>query len=103
VSPKRGERAAPPPIGGEYDIRFANSEAADGWEHLCRQVAGNLRRAFEKIRATPRAADNPERQHRLKGKLGAATFKGQELERWQYEVTGGGRIWYLLDDANRTA
>jgi len=24
------------------------------------------------------------------------------LEQWQYEVTGGGRIWYLVDDATRT-
>jgi hypothetical protein len=103
VSPKRGDRAAPPPIGDEYDIRFANTEAADGWEHLSRHAAGNLRRAFEKIRATPRALDNPDRQHHLKGKLGTSTFKGHTLERWQYEVTGGGRIWYLLDDANRTA
>ncbi|MDH6578270.1 hypothetical protein [Kitasatospora sp. MAP5-34] len=103
MSPKRGDRAAPPPIGEEYDLRFANTEAADGWEHLGRQAAGNLRRAFEKIRATPRAPDNPDRQHRLKGKLGTSTFKGQDLERRQYEVTGGGRIWYLLDDANRTA
>jgi hypothetical protein len=22
---------------------------------------------------------------------------------WQYEVTGGGRIWYMIDDARRTA
>lgn len=102
MSPKRGDRAAPPPIGDEYDIRSADTEAADGWEHLSRHAAGNLRRAFEKIRATPRALDNPDRQHRLKGKLGTSTFKGHTLERWQYEVTRGGRIWYLLDDANRT-
>ncbi|MFG2692751.1 hypothetical protein ACIHEI_36150 [Kitasatospora sp. NPDC051984] len=103
MSPKRGDRAAPPPIGCEYDLRFANAEAADGWDHLSRQAASNLRRAFEKIRATPRAGDNPDRQHRLKGQLGTGIFKGREVERWQYEVTGGGRIWYLLDDANRTA
>jgi hypothetical protein len=24
------------------------------------------------------------------------------MEQWQYEVTGGGRIWYLVDKANRT-
>jgi hypothetical protein len=29
--------------------------------------------------------------------------KGESLERWQYEVTGGGHIWYVIDDANRTA
>jgi hypothetical protein len=103
MSPKRGDRAAPPPIDDEYDIRFANTEAAVGWEHLSRHATGNLRRAFEKIRANPRAMDNPDRQHRLKGRLGTSTFKGHTLECWQYEVTGGGRIWYLLDDTNRTA
>ncbi|MGO9081642.1 MAG: hypothetical protein ACLQDY_21795 [Streptosporangiaceae bacterium] len=46
---------------------------------------------------------DPERHHRLKGSLGTAAWKGEPLERWQYEVTGGGRIWYLIDDARRTA
>ncbi|WP_239149582.1 hypothetical protein [Streptomyces sp. SID12501] len=103
MSPKRGERAAPPPVDNEYDVRFANTEAATGWEHLSRHSAGNLRRAFERICANPRALDHPDRHHQLKGKLGTSTFKGHTLERWQYEVTEGGRIWYLLDDANRTA
>ncbi|MFB7128707.1 MULTISPECIES: hypothetical protein [unclassified Kitasatospora] len=103
MSPKRGDRAAPPPIGDEFDLRFASSEAADGWEQLARQAAGNLRRAFEAIRAAPRGVGNADRQHRLKGRLGSSAFKGQALECWQYEVTGGGRIWYLIDDANRTA
>ncbi|MGW6915451.1 hypothetical protein ACWGB8_16770 [Kitasatospora sp. NPDC054939] len=103
MSPKRGDRAAPPPVGGEYDLRFAGSEAAEGWEQLGRQAAANLRRAFEAIRASPRSAQNPARHHRLKGSLGTGTFKGHPLERWQYEVTGGGRIWYLIDDERRTA
>jgi hypothetical protein len=34
VSPKRGDRAAPPPVGDEYDLRFANNEAANGWDHI---------------------------------------------------------------------
>ncbi|EUA35221.1 hypothetical protein I552_6011 [Mycobacterium xenopi 3993] len=25
-----------------------------------------------------------------------------EMEQWQYEVTGGGRIWYLVDVEKRT-
>lgn len=75
MSPKRGDRAAAPPTGGEYDIRFATSDAADGWEHLARQAPGNLRQAFDAIRSSPRARDNPGRHHRLKGTLGTATFK----------------------------
>ncbi|WP_250281967.1 MULTISPECIES: hypothetical protein [unclassified Frankia] len=103
MSPKREDRAAPPPTSSEYDICFATNEAADGWEHLARQAPGNLRRAFDTIRSLPRIRGNPDRHHRLKGALGTATFKGQTLERWQYEVTSGGRIWYLIDDSNRTA
>lgn len=24
------------------------------------------------------------------------------MEQWQYEVTGGGRVWYLVDTSGRT-
>jgi hypothetical protein len=30
----------------------------------------------------------------------ARKIGGQELEQWQVEVTGGGRIWYCLDEEN---
>ncbi len=102
MSPRRGERAAPPPIGGEYDLRFASNQAAEGWEQLGHQAGGKPRRAFDAIRADPRSRSAPERHHRLKGSLGAAAWKGESLERWQYEVTGGGRIWYVIDDARQT-
>jgi hypothetical protein len=102
VSPKRGDRAAPPPVDGEFDLRFANSAAADGWEQVARHAPGNLRRAYDAIRANPRSAVAPERHHRLKGSLATGGWKGQRLERWQY-VTGGGRIWYLIDDDRCTA
>lgn len=103
MSPKRGDRAAPPPVGKEYDLRFASGAAAEGWESLARQAPGNLRRAFEAIRSEPRSTKTPDRQHRLKGSLASAEWKGAKYERWQYEVTGGGRIWYLIDDERRTA
>jgi hypothetical protein len=103
MSPLRGERAAAPPLGSEYDLRFASNQAADGWEQLGRQAGGNLRRAFDTIRADPRSRSLPERHHRLKGSLGTATWKGESLGQWQHEVTGGGRIWYVIDDARQTA
>jgi hypothetical protein len=82
VSPKRGDRAAPPPVPGEFELRFASSAAADGWEHLARQAPAN---------------------HRLKGSLATGVWKGQACERWLFEVTGGGRVWYLIDDDRHTA
>lgn len=103
MSPRRGERSAPPPTGEEYDLRFASNQAAQGWEQLARHSGGNLRRAFDAIRADPRSRLAPERHHRLKGDLGTAAWKGEALERWQYKVTGGGSIWYVIDDARQTA
>jgi hypothetical protein len=102
VSPKRGERAAPPAVGSEFEVRFGNSDAAKGWDHLAQQAPGNLRRAFETLRAEPRSKASPDRQHRLAGNLGLGQHKGMSLERWQYEVTSGGRIWYLIDDEAQT-
>lgn len=97
MSPKRGDRVAPPPRAGEYDLRFASNDAAKGWTDLCAQAAGNTRTAYEALRANPCPKPSTERHHRLKGDLGTGRHDGNLLEQWQYEVTGGGRIWYLVD------
>lgn len=102
MSPKRGDRAAPPRVGQEYDIRFDNAESAKGWEELASCAPANLRRAFEGIRDAPRPNPPTERHHRLRGSLATAARRGDILEQWQYEVTGAGRLWYLVDDATRT-
>lgn len=103
MSPKRGDRAAPPPRADEYDLRFANNEAAKGWEELCRQAPGSARSAFEAIRAQPCPAPATARQHRLRYELATGRHDGRILDQWQYEVTGAGRLWYLVDHATRTA
>ncbi|MFI6978072.1 hypothetical protein ACIBSV_05705 [Embleya sp. NPDC050154] len=57
-----------------------------------------MRRAFEKIRVAPRAVDNPNRQHRLKGKQAPS-----KAGNWNVGNTTSPRIWYLLDDVNHIA
>jgi len=52
------------------------------------------------LTSDPRHID--QRQHPLKGSLGMVKIAGSALEQWQYELTGGGRIWYAIDDDNRT-
>jgi hypothetical protein len=101
VSPKRGDRAAAP-RPGEYDLRLANSESAKGWDHLCRQVPASTRTAYDAIRANPCPVPETPRHHRLKSALAWGTHNSRVLEQWQYEVTGGGRIWYLVDRDART-
>jgi hypothetical protein len=101
VSPKRGDRVAPPPARGEWEVRFGTTEAATGWEILCKHAAGPALAAWALLRANPRPpVDN--RHHPLKYDLASKTIQGRVCEQWQFEVTGGGRIWYAIDDDRRT-
>jgi len=98
VSPKRNDRVAPPPRPGEWVIRYLTTEAARGWEDLCRQAPGNTRDAYGVMRTSPRPPED-SRHHRLRHDLATRKAGAQELEQWQIEVTGGGRVWYVIDDA----
>ncbi|MFB7293693.1 hypothetical protein [Actinacidiphila glaucinigra] len=102
MSPKRGDRAAPPPGEGEWDVRFATGEAAKGWEQLSAQAPGNTCAAWVLMRTDPVPVTRTERHHRLKGELAHGTHRGVAMDRWQIEVTAGGRIWYLVDTERRT-
>jgi hypothetical protein len=102
VSPKRGDDIAPPTLPGEWKLRYASSEAVSGWSDLCGKAPGNTLRAYEAIRTQPRPAVPSSRHARLKYDLATVTRNGVKLEHWQYEVTGGGRIWYHIEDSSLT-
>ncbi|MEV0618088.1 hypothetical protein AB0I81_32515 [Nonomuraea sp. NPDC050404] len=102
MSPKRGDDVAPLPIGDEWRMRFATNEAAKGWAALCAEVPANARRCFDALRSDPLSTDNPDRQHRLRGRLATSAIGGQVLPQWEYEVTSGGRVRYLIDVDRRT-
>jgi hypothetical protein len=102
VSPRRGDDVPPPPVGDEWRLRFATNEAAKGWSDLCAEAAGNTRRCYEALRGDPLSMRDPDRQHRLRGRLATATLGGTEFPQWEYEVTNGGRVRYLVDRSKRT-
>jgi hypothetical protein len=56
VSPRRGDRVTVPPPAGQWDVRFGTSEAAAGWEELCRHALANTRRCLEILRSDPAQA-----------------------------------------------
>ncbi|WP_211301247.1 hypothetical protein [Murinocardiopsis flavida] len=37
----------------------------------------------------------------MRGGLATKCVKGESLPQWQLEVTGGGRIWYAVDEGRR--
>lgn len=102
MSLKRGDDVPPPPVGDEWRLRFATNEAAKGWSDLCAEAAGNTRRCYEALRSDPLSMRDPDRQHRLRGRLDAITLGGTEYPQWEYEVTSGGRVRYLVDRSRRT-
>jgi hypothetical protein len=89
-------------VGSEWRVRFATNEAAKGWGELGAEAPGTTRRCFEALRGDPVSREDPDRQHRLRGRLAAGNLGGQEYPQWEYEVTAGGRVRYLVDEARRT-
>lgn len=102
MAAKRGDRATVPPPPHEWDVRFGTSQAAKGWDELCRLALPNTRRCLEILRSQPRSTDNYDRQHRLRADLAIYVYRGCELDQWEYEVTSGGRVRYAVDDQNKT-
>ena len=88
------------PRPGPWLVRAADRQAYQGWQHLLTAAPENLDRAWVAVTNDPRNID--QRQHPLKGALGVVKVGGASLEQWQYEVTGGGRLWYAIDDDTRT-
>ena len=101
MAPKRNDRVAPPGRPGVWEARFATSEAAKGWEELCRTARSNTWEAWVVLTERPTAPESPSRQQKLRGQLGSRDVFGRTLEQWQYEVTSGGRIWYCPDPDRR--
>jgi hypothetical protein len=55
VSPRRGDRVTIPPRPDQWEVRFGTSDAATGWEELCRPALANARRCLESLRTDPRS------------------------------------------------
>ncbi|MCY4257297.1 MAG: hypothetical protein OXE04_03295 [bacterium] len=97
---RRRDRVAPPPPKGGWDCRFANNNAATSWEQISATAPNNVRKAWKLITTDPLRWD--KRQQPLKGRLATAVINHKALPQWQYEVTGGGRIWYCVDKDTAT-
>lgn len=94
---------APPAGLGDWEVRFLETNAAaNGWEELCRQAPDNTLTAWNLLRRNPVPTVSSPRHHRLLRALATGIVKGRAYEHWQIEVTGAGRVWYLVDHDNRT-
>jgi hypothetical protein len=95
--PKRGERVAPPPRPGEWELRF--SDGADDWEKLVANIPSAALACYEALSKDP--VSYSQRQKQLRGEFSTRKVRGKPLEQWQYEATGGGRVFYCPDRDRR--
>lgn len=103
MSGKRGERVPRPTASGEWEIRFGNKDAGKAWAELSNaKIANALARLYDILVKDPRWKGDPGRHHQLLGDLATGTYQGREMEKWQHEITGSGRVWFLIDDEKRT-
>ena len=62
----------------------------------CLAVARNATNdAWDALTAAPDRVS--ERQHQLRGELVFRTYGGRMLAQWEYKITSGGRLIYLID------
>ncbi|MCC6438305.1 MAG: hypothetical protein IT196_25005 [Acidimicrobiales bacterium] len=98
---KRNSPAPRPTLAGEWEILLADSQAAAGWDVLCKQQPGPLRDLYDRLTVDPRYTPNRQHQGPLKRPLDKARVGGVELAQWQFEMAGGARVWYAIDDEKK--
>jgi len=93
----REERITRPTRTDEWEIVAADKGVAGEWEKWAKQEPNALAAAYDQLASNPTQFSS--RQRRLEGKTyGTGTYEGKTFERWQYEATAGGRLFYFVDD-----
>lgn len=93
----REERIARPTRTDEWEVFAADKGVADEWARWADQEPNALASANDQLANNPTQFSS--RQKRLEGKTyGTGTHEGKTYDRWQYEATAGGRIFYFVDD-----
>lgn len=101
MSAKRCARVERPLKRVEYEIVFITRQAEKGWQD-CRAVALNaLVHAWERLTTAPTHEDS--RLYRLKADYATREYEGRTYDRYQYKITDGGRLWYLVRPAPKGA
>ena len=94
---KKGESVPRPTKRTEWQLVFATRDAEKGWTDLLATARNATVDAWDTL--TRRPTVPTPRLYQLKGDYAYGTYNGRNYARYQYEVTNGGRIWFLLAPA----
>lgn len=84
-----------PPKTTDYEVVAASKKIAEVWDHWAATEPNALADAYDQLAQDPKA--HSKRQTPLAGDYATGTYEGRRYDRWQYEVTSGGRVWYFVD------
>jgi hypothetical protein len=84
----------------EYTIVFGTRSAELGWRDLVATQRNAVVAAWERLTTAPTTEDLA--CHALRGELGVVTHSGRTWVRRQLELKRGARLWYTVDDDDRT-
>lgn len=86
----RDEPIVRPARTDEWQVVAADKGVAEDWDRWAKQEPNALAAAYDKLATEP--TEFSSRQRKLEGKaIGTGVYEGKTLDRWQYEVTSGGR------------
>jgi len=93
----RDEPVVRPARTDEWQILAADKGVAEDWDRWAKQEPNALAAAYDQLATDPTKFSS--RQRKLEGRaMGTGVYEGTTCDRWQYEVTNGGRIFYFVDD-----
>jgi hypothetical protein len=100
---KPAVRGDPPPASSRpWVLRPVSARAQKEWEEAADAEPELMAAMRERLRLRPLdRSDNPSRTHRLKPPLAEKLVGRRKLPQWQHEITGGGRVFYCPDQADR--
>ncbi|MDD2859104.1 MAG: hypothetical protein PHU75_10575 [Candidatus Nanopelagicales bacterium] len=81
----------------EYVIVFQGTGVQKGWDDCVAAVRNAMVEAWEQLTLAP--LEESQRQYQLRGSAATVNYQGVALPQWQYKISDGGRLLYLVDSA----
>lgn len=92
----REEQIPRPLRAAEWKLVYATTAAKKGWIDLLATQRNAVVEAWERLTADPLSIDGT--CHPLKGELATVSRSGRAHDQWQYELKGGARIWFYVEE-----
>lgn len=95
LAPPKKVPVSRPLKSSEFVIEHSTSQAATGWRDIVATQNSSAVDAWDRLTKAPNQSD--PRRHQLKGHLATIVRDGVAHDQWQYELSGGARIWFYVD------